>query len=257
MARDGGAAMESTEKAVVLKVGRFREIDAWVRLFSPGKGLFTAFAFGGCVSRRRFCGCLDPFNLVSFKTKTTRSGGYVYLQEAVLLAAYRRLVQGPERLGMAVNCLKFLEAAQLGTSGSRAAFELFLDILAALDGDPAPPRSLPLYFRARMAFDQGFRPDFETCHRCGATLGEAGQATLLVEDGRLFCPDCRQAVRGTPAHLGREALDILRAVSADRPDRWPDPGPGSRARMECGRAVDLFVRYHLGLTWDNGCFTRV
>ena len=39
--------MEFSEKALVLKVGRFREIDAWVRLFSPIRGIYTAFAFGG------------------------------------------------------------------------------------------------------------------------------------------------------------------------------------------------------------------
>ena len=71
--------MESIEKSLILKVGRFREVDAWLRLFSPRKGVFNAFAFGGSVSRRRFLGCLDPFNIVSFKVKTDAAKGYTFV----------------------------------------------------------------------------------------------------------------------------------------------------------------------------------
>ena len=52
--------MENTEEALILTVGRFREADMWVRLFSPGRGAFTAFAFGGSRSKRRFAVALTP-----------------------------------------------------------------------------------------------------------------------------------------------------------------------------------------------------
>lgn len=39
--------MEYSDKALILAVKRFREIDAWVRLLSPTRGVYTAFAFGG------------------------------------------------------------------------------------------------------------------------------------------------------------------------------------------------------------------
>ena len=270
--------MESTEKALVLKVGRFREVDAWVRLFSPHKGLFTAFAFGGCVSRKRFCGCLDPFNLVQFKVKTQRSGGYTYLLEGALINAHRRLRQDNERLGMAVNCLKFLEAAHLGHTGSQAAYALLLGALAALEETPEPSRLLPLFFRGRMAFDQGLAPQWRHCSGCGADTiqtgqtgqtiqtgqpgqtgptGQGGGARFVVEEGRVLCPACRFEGRGTVLPLGRESLSILAAVECSPPSEWALLTPGTQARMECGRALDLFVRYHLGLTWEHGSFTRI
>lgn len=249
--------MESTEKALVLKVGRFREVDAWVRLFSPHKGLFTAFAFGGCVSRKRFCGCLDPFNLVQFKVKTQRSGGYTYLLEGALISAHRRLLQDNERLGMAVNCLKFLEAAHLGHSGSQAAYALLLGTLAALEESPAPLRLLPLFFRGRMAFDQGFAPEWRRCSGCGADMLQADGARFVVEEGRVLCPCCRFEGRGTTLALGREALAVLTAVECSPPQEWARLDPGAKARMECARALDMLVRYHLGLTWEHGSFTRI
>jgi len=249
--------MESTEKALVLKVGRFREVDAWVRLFSPRKGVFTAFAFGGSVSRRRFLGCLDPFNVVNFKVKSQGGTGYTYLLEGALIASHPRLRQDGERLGMAVNCLKFLDAAHLGHPGSEAAYELLLTTLAALEGSEAVSRLMPLFFRARMAFDQGFQPDLHACARCGAALDQAQGARLLVEQGRLHCPACVQYGRGAQVQLGRGSLQVLRTVAEGTADQWARMPVDAQARMECGRALDLFVEYHLGLTWDHGSFRRI
>ncbi|GAB6036096.1 DNA repair protein RecO [Fundidesulfovibrio butyratiphilus] len=248
--------MESTETALVLKVGKFREVDAWVRLFSPRQGVFTAFAFGGCVSRRRFCGCLDPFNLVRFKLKKDRKG-YATLLEGALMEGHSRLRREGERLGMAVNCLKFVEAAHIGPTGSQAAYALLTDTLAALDGQEPPTRLLPLFFRARMAFDQGFRPELATCAVCGSPLERGGHCLLFVEEGRMRCPDCRRTGRGAFAALGREALDALRAVSAEPPAVWAHRDVSAQARMELARALDLFVSRHLGLTWRHGSFTRI
>ncbi|MFZ5425882.1 MAG: DNA repair protein RecO [Thermodesulfobacteriota bacterium] len=249
--------MESIEKALVLKVGRFKEVDAWVRLFSARKGVFNAFAFGGSVSRRRFLGCLDPFNLVSFKVRTDTAKGYTYLLEGSLVASHPKLRQDAERMGMAVNCLKFLEAAHLGPSGSEAAFGLLMGTLAALEQGDDPSRMIPLFFRARMAFDQGFQPDLSACARCGADLESTPSAQLLVEQGKLQCAACRQWIKGANVHLGRESLETLRRICSTPPEDWAAMSVPAQARMECGRAMDMFVEYHLGLTWDHGSFRRI
>lgn len=249
--------MESVEKSLVLKVGRFKEVDAWVRLFSARKGIFTAFAFGGSVSRRRFLGCLDPLNIVSFKVRTDVAKGYAYLLEGSLIAAHPRVRADGERLGMAVNCLKFLEAAHLGPTGGEGAFGLMEKTLAALEEADAPSRLVPLFFRARMAFDQGFRPDLENCARCGADLAAADSAQFLVEQGKLHCQACRQWGKGASVALGAEAVETLRRIRSSEPAQWALVRTSGQARMECGRALDMFVEYHLGLTWEHGSFRRI
>jgi len=257
--------MESTEKVLILKVGRLREVDVWLRLFSPRKGVFTAFAFGGSVSRRRFLGCLDPLNVVIFKIKTDTVKGYTYLLEGALLASHPRLRQDSERLGMAVNCLKFLEAAHLGPTGSEAAFELLLGTLATLDREDAASPLLPLFYRARTAFDQGFKPDLSSCARCGASLSgqNASGAVFLVEQGQFLCGGCRtsgkgeQGGRGRAVMLGSQSLAALARMATLPPKEWSALVPSVTARMECGRCLDAFVEHHLGLTWSNGSFRRV
>ncbi|QLA16443.1 DNA repair protein RecO [Desulfolutivibrio sulfoxidireducens] len=246
--------MEFSEKALVLRVGRFREIDAWVRLFSPSRGMYTAFAFGGCRSRRRFCGCLDVFNHVHFKVKTGRA--YHTLLEGRLVNGHGRLRAEPGRLGMAVNCLKFFEAVEVGPHGARAAHDLLLEALATLTAETAPSRLFPLYFRAKVACDQGFFPPLAACHGCGAPSEDIPWAVFHVEEGRLLCPACPRPVRGTFVRLGRDAMRLLSDVRSAGPADWGGFEPSPGAAGEFSRLLDRFVTYHLGLSWEHGTFVK-
>ena len=247
--------MEFSEKALVLKVGRFREIDAWVRLFSPVRGAYTAFAFGGMKSRRRFLGCLDPLNHVRFKVRCSGYKGYHTLTEAQLLDAPTALRHDAGRLGMAVNCLKFFEAVHIGPQGAAAAYTLLRDMLAALEGEASPPALFPLLFRAKMAFLHGMLPECGRCALCGRELAGQG-AVCHVEAGRLTCSHCRDGGPGVRQPLGDEALALLEtAVNAD-PRDWASCRPAPGAGREFSRVVDMLVRYHMGLAWEQGGFVR-
>ncbi|OLN27407.1 DNA recombination and repair protein RecO [Desulfovibrio sp. DV] len=247
--------MEFCEQALVLTVRRFREIDAWVRLLSPVRGVYTAFAFGGMKSRRRFLGCLDPLNHVRFKVRRSGYKGYHCLTEGRLLDAPSQLRVSPQRLGMAVNCLKFFEAVPIAPQGAAEAYGLVREMLAALDGNDAPSPLFPLLFRARMTFLHGLMPVCGVCAVCGGPLG--GGAVCHVEEGKILCPGCRTAtVGGVRLPLGREALSLLEAAVGQDPGCWVSCRPEPAAAREFSRAVDLLVRYHMGLAWEQGGFVR-
>jgi DNA repair protein RecO (recombination protein O) len=248
-------SMEFSEQALVLRVGRFREIDAWVRLFSPVRGAYTAFAFGGMKSRRRFLGCLDPFNRVRFKVRRSGRLGYHYLTEGQLLDTPRRLRQDTGRLGMAVNCLKFFEAVQIGPQGAAEAYALLGQVLSALEDETPPSALFPLLFRARMTRVQGMLPAHDRCAVCGAVLGPGG-AVCHVEQGKVLCPNCRGESPGVRQHLGAGALALMEAAVTGRPADWAACRPDPAAGREFSRTVDLLVRYHLGLAWEQGGFVR-
>jgi DNA repair protein RecO (recombination protein O) len=248
--------MEFSEQALVLKVGRFREIDAWVRLFSPVRGAYTAFAFGGLKSRRRFLGCLDPLNHVRFKVRRTGHLGYHCLTEARLLDAPRRLRADPARLGMAVNCLKFFEAVQIGPTGAAEAYALLRGMLGALEETDAPATVFPLLFRARLAHVQGQFPACSCCAVCGAPLC-GGEAVCHVEAGRLTCAACREDnAPGVRQRLSAPALALFETAVSGDARAWASCRPEPAAAREFSRTVDLLVRYHLGLTWEQGGFVR-
>ncbi len=255
--------MEFTEHALVLRVGCFREADLWVRFLSPSRGVLTAFAFGGAKSRRRFCGCLDALCHVHVRVKSTRRGAYLCLEEGALLDAPRRLRHDWRRLGLAVNCLKFLEALDSGVDGAARAYRLALDTVAALEDEPAPDALFAHFFRAKAAREQGFGPDFEYCAGCGASL-EGGDGFFHVEEARVSCHACGprlelgHASRGRrPLPLSAQSLALLGPVATAGPAAWSHADTPTVTRRQCVDVVDALVERHVGLRWSGSRFRNV
>lgn len=247
--------MEFTEDTLILKVGRFREADLWLKLATPRHGVITAFAFGGSKSRRRFMGCLDPLNKVLFRIKRGRAG-YLTCEEGTLLRGHPGLRSHPGRLGIAANCIKFYESVFEGPDETREPFELLDSVLQALDAARTVPQLFPVLFRARVLFMQGYAPDLGACPRCGKVLKDSVAPVLMVEQGRVVCGECVDKP-GHRIRLGEEALGLLSLVRTASPTDWLGVSPGPVARRRFYDAVDGYMRYHLGLAWDEGRFRRV
>ncbi len=247
--------MEWTDTALVLHVGRFREADLWVRLLALEQGLVTVFAFGGSRSRRRFTGCLDVFNVIRARVTASRDGQFLNMQESTLLEGPERLRRDWRRQGMAANCVRFMEALGVPPDASPFSFSLLRELLGLLENEERPPELAPLFFRFRLAAEQGYAPDLRGCFRCGKPLDSFERAYVLVGEGLACCPDCRPR-GGMSLALGQESLDVLRKVQEYSPSRWAALEPSPDSRREAGRLIDAFVRYHLGLEWVNGRFRR-
>ena len=247
--------MEWTDTALVLHVGKFREADLWVRLLALDQGLVTAFAFGGSRSRRRFTGCLDAFNVIRARVTVSRNGQFFNMQESTLLEGPERLRRDWRRQGMAANCVRFIEALGVPPDAAPLSFSLLRELLGLLENEENPPELAPLFFRFRLAAEQGYAPDLRLCSRCGKALDVFDNVYFLVGDGQAGCPGCRPP-GGMSLALGQESLDVLRKVQEYSPSRWAEFQPSSDSRREAGRLIDAFVRYHLGLEWVNGRFRR-
>ncbi len=258
--------MEWTDTALVLSLGRFREIDVWLRLLTRRHGILHAFAFGGSRSRKRFPGCLDMLNLLRVRVDTGRTGQFPTLCEASLLWGPHSLRTGGGRLGMAMNCLRFLEALGLPQDDAGETLTLTQELLTLLEGNAPVPETLPILFRLRLASVQGYVPAFDRCTACGEPLGfsrngHAGVETSAfwsIAEGAVRCPRCA-AVRGqrsqgqlTPAMI--RALDTVQNAT---PETWGHEALTAHERQDCARYIDEFVQYHLGLVWDRGRFGKV
>ncbi len=259
--------MEFTEKALVLRVGRFRENDVWLKLFCVGRGVITAFAFGGSRSRRRFSGCLDQLVLASFRVETSRRGAYNVLQEGVLLHGFPGLRGDTRKLGLVAHCLKFVEAVQLGPDGARTVFDLLLETLATLETGVVGAEMLPLLFKAKLTFEQGLAPDLALCVRCGRPACEhegvdrddverndRHRLAFSIERGGLVCGLCDDA-QAEPLCIG--SVRVLEWIGQSRPADWPKLSLEPEMRRELGRVVDRFVAWHLGLRWENGTYRKI
>jgi len=252
--------MEFTDRVLILRVGRFRETDLWVRFLSSKRGLMSAFAFGGSRSRRRFSGCLDLFNEVFFSIKVTRNGMYNALQEGVLMRAPRVLRDDWRRLGMAVNCVKFLESFGIAPDGAAKAHTLLTETLELFELEQ-PPANYPLLFRARMAFDQGYAMNLVRCSHCGLVLAESSRVAFHIREGSFFCASCQERERaGKFLPVCHETLDALAHVQEYSPLRWTDGVMATLSpvgQRDCARVVDAFIEHHVGLRWHNNRFIRI
>ncbi len=251
--------MEFTEKGLVLKVGRFREADIWVRFLSPSRGMMTAFAFGGSKSRRRFCGCLDSMCHVLLTVKADKGGRYHTLEEGSLIHGFPGLRRDNGRLGLAVNCVKFVEAVQVGPQDARIAYELLMDTLHAIEGMEETFDSLPVMFRAKATFAQGYRPDFLTCFKCGGRLHGTDAYCFNVEQGSVVCSSCSRAEsqeRGS-MKVSAGTLRALDWIQGNGPEDWARLSLPQEVKRECYQLVERFVAYHLGLIWENGYYKKI
>ncbi len=240
---------------MVLRTGRFREADLWVRFLSPSKGMVTAFAFGACRSRRRFGGCLEPLNHVLATVTASKCGEYLYMEEGTLLSCPVRLRKDWGRMGLVANCIKFVEAMGIGHEGAAEAYRVLCDTLKLLETAQSVPEMLPLLFRTRFAFDHGYKVDPLHCAHCGSPLAHAPYVSFLPREGVMLCHRHAGGERGIV--LSCEALDAVRFVQETPPPEWSTIPLSLPGRKLWGRAMDAFIQHHVGLVWEKGRFRKV
>jgi DNA repair protein RecO (recombination protein O) len=246
---------EWADKGFVLRLGRFRETDIWLKTLCKTWGVTTLFAFGADRSRKRFCGCLDVLNTLHCHIRTAGNGKFFNLQEATLLTGPRRLRRNWQRMGLAANCLRFVEVLDVPPENGTEVFELVEDLRCALENNPHLPALLPLFFRLRMAAASGLAPQMRHCARCGNSLNNG--AMFLVNEGHTLCPNCHPKHAAYATKLSGAGLALLRHVQQMPPSAWPHEDLPLAERRACAGAIDGFVRYHLGLAFEAGAFRRV
>ncbi|ACS80044.1 DNA repair protein RecO [Maridesulfovibrio salexigens] len=246
--------MELTEKVVILKTGKFKENDLWVRFLSATRGVQNAFAFGGSRSRRRFGGCLEPFSQVLFKTGTNKTGTYQVLQEGSLVKGYPGIRSDFRKMGLAANCFKFIESAVLERDGNRAVFDLLTETLDVIE-EADPDDFFPLFFRAKVAFEQGYNPDFTICAQCGKPLFSSRPVVFNIEKGQLNCLDCNDGRQGETISSG--TARTLAWIQDTGPASWINLRLPADIRQECFSVMDRFMAYHMGVVWEGNGYRKI
>ncbi|RQD65578.1 DNA repair protein RecO [Desulfonatronovibrio magnus] len=236
--------MYFAEKVLITRTGKFKEYDLWVRFLTPQRGVLTGFAFGGCRSRRRFCGCLDPLNLVLFKVNSSPGNKYLTLEEGSLICGYPELKKNQAKLGMAVNSLRFVQKICLEGDDSAQLYNLTIDYLQTLEDIPEAPVFLPLLFRAKACFIHGFGPSIDSCRDCGKQLINIADPFFLYAQGRMACPGCMsKAYRGIKVR--RDSLLFMNRLRETRPYEWAQWSLSNDLLKDCYQIVEALVGFHI------------
>lgn len=239
-----------TEKVLIARTGKFRESDLWVRFLSPSRGMLTGFAFGGCRSRRRFCGCLDSLNLVLFRVSPGSRGRYLVLEEGTLIHGYQRLKNNPSRVGMAVNGLRFVQKVCLEGDNSENVYKLMLAYLETVEDTENVPAFFPVLFRAAVLFSHGFEPNFSQCALCGKKLENIAHPSFLFAQGTIACPGCDH--RGEKRiKVRRDSLIFLSRLNSSSPESWLKWSVHPDILQDSIQVVEAFTDYHLGNQYNT------
>ncbi len=245
--------MELTEKSLILRTGKFRENDMWVRMLTPNHGMLTAFAFGASRSRRRFMGCLDSYNHVISRFSSSKNGQFLNLQETSLLESYGNIRHDWRKQGLVANCIRFLEALGVSAHDSQKVFEITQSLLLFINENSELHHMLPLLYRYRMAAESGYALELDQCQFCQNDLHSGG--LFLVSDGRFVCKTCKPL--GISAlTASKECLELLQFIQDNSPLYWGQLDISAQTWRESGQIIDALVRYHLGLEWVDGRFKR-
>lgn len=248
---------EWRDKGIILRYGHFHENDLWLKVLLEQHGLQTLFAFGGAKSRRRFCGCLDQLNTLECLARASRTGEFLNLKEATLVASPKNLRKNWQNMGIAINCALFLEACAITPENSSSSFKIFENLRDRLESNSEYGAMLPMFFRLRIASAIGFAPSFTTCSHCGKII--SGPGYFIIEDGQMICEECKRDFQADKRFtcLTDDAVHLLDHLQTSLPCEWSWARICEADLRAAIRSIDEFVQFHLGLEWENGRFRRI
>jgi len=234
--------MDYIENFIILKKGKFREYDLWLKVFSPNKGLQTYFAFGGLKSKRRFCGCLDILNILCGKIENKKKGYYI-LQEASLIENFSLIKQDKKKIVVVVNSLNFLEKIRISQEEFKQVYLFLKDFLYSIE-ETEDISFFPLLFKTCLIFNLGYLPLFDSCLKCKRNIMWEKETFFSFKDGGFFCMYCK---KDNFIRVPIATLKTLKTIAFSTPKDWIKWNLDVNLKHTCYEIVNNFSQYHLQL----------
>lgn len=194
-------------------------------VLSRGEGKFTGIAKGAKRSRKRFPGSLELFSHVNLAFKQKNETALCFLERAVLIQPWLRLVQSIERYAAASHVIELADKMTADREVGDEIYALVVAALARIDERPPTPTTLRIFELAALAAS-GYRHEFSRCTRCQKEVAGLGQSLRVPYSGTgLLCAACSDREQGGPTISAAAAEVLLRmeaAVSRALPDAKPD-----------------------------------
>lgn len=179
-----------TEKlqAFVLSTIDYGDSDRIASLFTLEHGRLKGFARGARNSRKRFGAALETFARIEAHVRIKQ--GLSGLQQAEILSVFPQIRGDLAKIGHALYACELVDAMTPEGHPLPRLFRLLTVYLDRLES-AAASESDRRFFEINLLNILGYRPELETCARCGSPFGEQG--ALQQENGE---PACRACVAG-------------------------------------------------------------
>ncbi|MCL1805080.1 MAG: DNA repair protein RecO [Clostridiales bacterium] len=181
-------------EAIVLRLRKYREADALATLLTRERGKVTVVAKGIYKPSSKLRGGVQPYSINDMMLDAGRSQLHTLIQSECMemLLPLRR---DYDALAFGAYWAELLENFSQEELADEELYQLakagFLGL--AVNAGALMCRVLEV----RLIGQQGLRPDFETCCRCGGPLGKEKASYFSEGAGGFLCGSCAKA---TPGH---------------------------------------------------------
>jgi DNA repair protein RecO (recombination protein O) len=254
--------LESTP-AIVLRTREYGESDKIVTVLSRAAGKFSGIAKGAKRSQRRFPGTLDIFSHVTLDYKRRPHSELAFLDRAVLLQPWPRLLNTLERFTAASHVVELADKMTVESEVGDDLYGIVTATLARLNAAEPGPATLRLFELAAL-HASGYRPELIACRGCARPLSsDRGPVRLVGGLGGVLCSQCKVREEGGMllSNDGLACLGHLQAAVAcagfanghdadGAHDPWGVEGAvaarlGPRVEREVALALEMLLSPHL------------
>lgn len=254
--------LESTP-AIVLRTREYGESDKIVTVLSRAAGKFSGIAKGAKRSQRRFPGTLEVFSHVTLDYKRRPHSELAFLDRAVLLQPWPRLLNTLERYTAASHVVELADKMTVESEVGDDLYGIVRSTLTRLNAAEPGAATLRLFELAAL-HASGYRPELIVCRGCTRSLAsDRGPVRLVGGLGGVLCSQCRAREEGGMllSNEGLECLGHLQAAvahagftngdgDADVLDSWVveeavEGRLGARVAREVALAIDMLLAPHL------------
>ncbi len=196
--------------AIVLDCTDHGESDLIITLFSQADGRISAIAKGAKKSIRRFVNKLELFSFLHIICTKKSGRSLAFLAEADLHTSFFNIRKNLQLYTVASVIREFLLVGIREDEPDDRIFRLSLWSLHNLNLAEQPKATLIL-FLIRFFEYMGYRPDLESCSRCGEHIQTLSRYTFDPSSGRILCSQCLgSSARGIA--LSHGTIKILRSA---------------------------------------------
>ncbi len=174
-------------EAIVIRKVKLGEADRILTLYTPQLGKIRAVAKGVRKPKSKMSGHLEllTHSLVSL----VKGRNLDSVTGCQTIHGFLPLKTDLERAAGGLYVAELVDQFTADEDGNPPLFQLLLDTLQSLAGDNNREMALR-FFELRLLEETGYRPEFEVCTACHASLEAA--SWFSASAGGLICPACRQ-----------------------------------------------------------------
>lgn len=206
-------AIHKTE-AIVLNSTRLRETSLITTFYTRSFGKLKALSKGVRQEGSALISLYEPFNHVQIVFYEKTRSDIHFLSESSLVHFFSKLRTDLSKISWAAFLLELVDTVVPPEEANEELFLLLVGCLRQMEKEPASP--FVSIFEVKLLWGSGLFPALGSCIQCGRK--DFDTAYLSVEEGGIFCGNCRDAHRGfVPLSMGLvKTIDFYASNDLDK-----------------------------------------